>query len=171
MNYCTNYCDSKQLLQRHPLRNPPRHYCLLTAPSKLSRNTKNPRHFSIAKHSRWFKFEEKIHKSFLESSAFPLKKTLTTGQVTEAPEKVTFKSDLKAFPEESFRVIFKVIGLTPFCKVTPFASTLRRYPLHTKKKTTSVDDSANRLHALFSPCKVFALRITPGHLTYKGLLL
>ena len=23
MNYCTNYCDSKQLLQRHPLRNPP----------------------------------------------------------------------------------------------------------------------------------------------------
>ena len=22
MNYCTNYCDSKQLLQRHPLRNP-----------------------------------------------------------------------------------------------------------------------------------------------------
>ena len=24
MKYCTNYCDSKQLLQRHPLRNPPR---------------------------------------------------------------------------------------------------------------------------------------------------
>ena len=23
MNYCTNYCDSKQILQRHPLRNPP----------------------------------------------------------------------------------------------------------------------------------------------------
>ena len=23
MNYCTNYCDGKQLLQRHPLRNPP----------------------------------------------------------------------------------------------------------------------------------------------------
>ena len=23
MNYCTNYCNSKQLLQRHPLRNPP----------------------------------------------------------------------------------------------------------------------------------------------------
>ena len=23
MNYCTNYCDTKQLLQRHPLRNPP----------------------------------------------------------------------------------------------------------------------------------------------------
>ena len=23
MNYCTNYCDGKELLQRHPLRNPP----------------------------------------------------------------------------------------------------------------------------------------------------
>ena len=23
MNYCTNYCDGKQLLQRHPLQNPP----------------------------------------------------------------------------------------------------------------------------------------------------
>ena len=23
MNYCTNHCDSKQLLQRHPWRNPP----------------------------------------------------------------------------------------------------------------------------------------------------
>ena len=23
MSYCTNYCDGKQLLQRHPLRNPP----------------------------------------------------------------------------------------------------------------------------------------------------
>ena len=35
MNYCTNYCDGKQLLQRHPLRNPP----LLRTPKAHAEST------------------------------------------------------------------------------------------------------------------------------------
>ena len=38
-NYCTKYCDGKQLLQRHPLRNPP---LLRTPKTKLFCGRKRP---------------------------------------------------------------------------------------------------------------------------------
>ena len=50
MNYCTNYCDGKQLLQRHPLRNPP----LLRTPNQSGPRNLGQTNMSVTRRRRHY---------------------------------------------------------------------------------------------------------------------